>query len=157
LLSVGSTLQPTVLIYFPGTISYDIMPKDNQILIRVNDPMEKAVEEFAEDRDYNKAEASRKILESRLKGEGYLRRHYGDNDLEPMPDGGQIIEKLEDIENEVSSSDSEILGSDVEKLEKEAERKGHSVAHSPLNETSPYVLVTFGLVLMIALRVFGFI
>jgi CRISPR/Cas system-associated endonuclease Cas1 len=126
------------------------MPKDNQILIRVNDPMEKAVEEFAEDRDYNKAEASRKILESRLKGEGYLRRHYGDNDLEPMPDGGQIIEKLEDIENEVS-------GSDVEQLEKKAEREGYSVAHSPLNETSPYVLVTLVLVFFTTLRVFGFI
>jgi len=133
------------------------MPKDNQILIRVNDPMEKAVEEFAEDRDYNKAEASRKILESRLKGEGYLQRHYGDNDLEPMPDGGQIIEKLEDIEEEVSGSESTILGSnaDVEKLEKKAEREGYSVAYSPLNENSPYALVTLVLVFMITLRVFG--
>jgi hypothetical protein len=125
------------------------MPKENQILVRVNDPMNNAVEEFAEDRDYNKAEASRKILESRLKGEGYLRRQYGDDDLEPMPDGGQIIEKLEDIENEV-------LGSDVEELEKKAEREGYSVANSPLNE-NPYAVLTFVLSIMIALRVFGFI
>jgi hypothetical protein len=67
-----------------------------------------------------------------------------------MPDGGQIIEKLEDIENEVS-------GSDVEELEKKAEREGYSVAHSPVNKTSPYVLVTLVLVFFITLRVFGFI
>lgn len=77
------------------------MPKENQILVRVNDPMDNAVEEFAEDRDYTKAEASRKILESRLKGEGYLQRHYGDNDLEPLPDGGQVVEKIEEVEKEV--------------------------------------------------------
>lgn len=132
-----------ILIYFPGTISYDIMPKDNQILIRVNDPMEKAVEEFAEDRDYNKAEASRKILESRLKGEGYLRRHYGDNDLEPMPDGGQIIEKLENIENDLSEVERE-------------EEPGLSIAESPIN-TNPILVITLVLVFFITLRVFGFI
>lgn len=125
------------------------MTKENQILVRVNDPMNNAVEEFAEDRDYNKAEASRKILESRLKGEGYLRRHYGDNDLEPMPDGGQIIEKLEDIEEEVS-------GPKTEQLEEEAEQEGYSVANSPLNE-NPYAVLTFVLSIMITLRVFGFI
>ena len=84
------------------------MAKDNQILIRINDPMNEAVEEFAEDRDYNKAEASRKILESRLKGEGYLRRHYGDNDLEPMPDGGEIKNQLNSVHEEVNSVQEEV-------------------------------------------------
>ena len=94
-------------------ISYDIMPKENQILVRVNDPMDNAVEEFAEDRDYTKAEASRKILESRLKGEGYLQRHYGDNDLEPLPDGGQVVEKIEEVEKEVQRV-SESINSEEE-------------------------------------------
>jgi hypothetical protein len=119
------------------------MPKDNQILVRVNDPMKEAVEEFAEDRDYNKAEASRKILESRLKGEGYLRRHYGDNDLEPMPDGGQIIEKLENIENDLSEVERE-------------EEPGLSIAESPIN-TNPILVITLVLVFFITLKVFGFI
>jgi hypothetical protein len=87
-------------------ISYDIMPKENQILVRVNDPMDNAVEEFAEDRDYTKAEASRKILESRLKGEGYLRRQYGNDDLEPLPDGGQVLSKLESIDQRVDDTES---------------------------------------------------
>lgn len=94
-------------------ISYDIMPKENQILVRVNDPMDNAVEEFAEDRDYTKAEASRKILESRLKGEGYLRRQYGNDDLEPLPDGGQVVEKIEEVEKEVQKV-SQNLNSDQE-------------------------------------------
>ena len=82
------------------------MPKENQILVRVNDQMDNAVEEFAEDRDYTKAEASRKILESRLKGEGYLRRQYGDDDLEPLPDGGQVISKIESIERQIDDKES---------------------------------------------------
>ena len=89
------------------------MPKENQILVRVNDPMDNAVEEFAEDRDYTKAEASRKILESRLKGEGYLRRQYGNDDLEPLPDGGQVVEKIEEVEKEVQKV-SQNLNSDQE-------------------------------------------
>jgi heme oxygenase len=127
------------------------MAKDNQILVRVNDPTNESVEEFAEDRDLNKAEAVRKIVESRLKGEGYLQRHY-DNDVEPIPDGGQIMEKLDGIEKEVSESSSS-----VSELKKEAEEENLAVAESPFNDTDPFLVLTFALTVIIALGVFNVI
>jgi hypothetical protein len=61
------------------------MAKDNQVLVRLNDPQFEAFKEFAEDRDYNHAEASREIIKSRLAGEGYLQNQHYDS---PVTDGG---------------------------------------------------------------------
>jgi hypothetical protein len=48
------------------------MAKDNQINVRVNDRTNEAIEDFAEDKDYTKTEAVRRMVEGRLVGEGYM-------------------------------------------------------------------------------------
>ena len=83
------------------------MPKDNQILVRVNDPTNRAIEEFAEDRDYNKAEAVREIAKSRLTSEGYLNQElYGNPDA--IADGGEIKEQLDSVEKKLDSTEEKI-------------------------------------------------
>lgn len=80
------------------------MVKDNQVLVRLNDPQYEAFKEFADDRDYNHAEASREIIKSRLTGEGYLQsQHYGG----PVTDGG--IEKKVDETKQVLQNQSSQL------------------------------------------------
>ena len=92
---------------FLPVISQDIMPKDNQILVRVNDPTNSAIEEFAEDRDYNKAEAVREIAKSRLTSEGYLNQElYGNPDA--IPDGGEVKQKLDSVEEKLDSTEEKI-------------------------------------------------
>ena len=80
------------------------MVKDNQVLVRLNDPQFEAFKEFAEDRDYNHAEASREIIKSRLAGEGYLpNQHYGG----PVTDGG-IEQKVDETKQVLQSQSSEL-------------------------------------------------
>jgi len=80
------------------------MAKDNQVLVRLNDPQFEAFKKFAEDRDYNHAEASREIIKSRLAGEGYLQNQHYD----PIPDGGEIKDQLESVENQLESQSKEL-------------------------------------------------
>jgi hypothetical protein len=104
---------PGINICFPATISYDIMAKDNQILVRVNDPTDEAIESFAEKHDYTKAEAVRRMVEDRLAGEG----HMGDN--RAVPDGGQILNRIEAVEKSQQNRLDEIDRKVEENLEKE--------------------------------------
>ena len=80
------------------------MVKDNQVLVRLNDPQYEAFKEFAEDRDYNHAEASREIIKSRLAGEGYLQnQHYGG----PITDGG-IEQKVDETKQVLQNQSSQL-------------------------------------------------
>lgn len=79
------------------------MPKDNQYLVRVNDPTSKAIEEFAEDRDFNHAEAIREIVQSRLVSEGYLPKQYYGGPA--MADGGEIRELEAKIDQQTARQD----------------------------------------------------
>jgi len=81
------------------------MAKDNQVLVRLNDPQFEAFKEFAEDRDYNHAEASREIIKSRLAGEGYLQSQHYDS---PVTDGGQIVERLDQTDNRIEETNGRV-------------------------------------------------
>ena len=74
------------------------MAKDNQVLVRLNDPQFEAFKEFAEDRDYNHAEASREIIKSRLAGEGYL---------QTLTDGG-LQQKYNETQQALQNQSEEI-------------------------------------------------
>jgi hypothetical protein len=80
------------------------MAKDNQVLVRLNDPQFEAFKEFAEDRDYNHAEASREIIKSRLAGEGYLQNQHYDS---PVTDGG-IEEKFDETQQVLQDQSEEL-------------------------------------------------
>ena len=80
------------------------MAKDNQVLVRLNDPQFEAFKEFAEDRDYNHAEASREIIKSRLAGEGYLQNQHYDT----VTDGGEIKDQLESVESKIENQSKEL-------------------------------------------------
>lgn len=84
------------------------MAKDNQVLLRLNDPQFEAFKDFAEDRDYNDAEAAREIVKSRLSGEGYL--DY------PVTDGGQLVQEIEKTRKAVDGQ-SERIEEQSEKIE----------------------------------------
>jgi hypothetical protein len=79
------------------------MAKDNQIALRINDRTNEAVEQFAEEYDYNNAEAVRIILKDRLAGQGYL-----DEPRSAMTDGGEITEKIEHTQEQVQKTRSEV-------------------------------------------------
>jgi len=81
------------------------MAKDNQVLVRLNDPQFEAFKEFAEDRDYNHAEASREIIKSRLAGEGYLQREHYDS---PIADGGELLDEVQEAKKEIQSQSNQI-------------------------------------------------
>jgi hypothetical protein len=81
------------------------MAKNNQVLVRLNDPQFDAFKEFAEDRDYNHAEASREIIKSRLAGEGYLQREHYDS---PVADGGEVVEQIEKTQAQLQSQSEQI-------------------------------------------------
>lgn len=80
------------------------MAKDNQVLVRLNDPQFDAFKEFAEDRDYNHAEASREIIKSRLAGEGYLQNQHYDS---PVTDGG-IEERFDETQQVLQNQSDEL-------------------------------------------------
>lgn len=67
------------------------MAKDNQIAVRVNDPTYEAIKEYADEYDLTRAEAVRRMSERVLTGEGYLSGPA-------RADGGQVIERLDEIE-----------------------------------------------------------
>jgi len=78
------------------------MAKDNQILVRVNNPTNEAVEDFAEKYDYTKAEAVRRMVEDRLAGEGHLESGRA------VPDGGEILNRIDSIEQQQTQRLDEI-------------------------------------------------
>jgi hypothetical protein len=97
------------------------MAKDNQVLVRVNDPTNEAIEDFAEDHDYNKAEAVRRIVEDRLAGQGYLDLPAGS----AIPDGGEILSKTEEIGSRTEEIESRVNDLD-EQIEEVNEQSGIS-------------------------------
>jgi len=78
------------------------MAKDHQIAVRVNDPTYEAIESFAEKHDYTKAEAARRMIEDRLAGEGHLESGRA------VPDGGQILDRINAIEQQQTQRLDEI-------------------------------------------------
>lgn len=78
------------------------MAKDNQISVRVNDPTYEAIQSFAEKYDYTKAEAARRMIEDRLAGEGHLESGRA------VPDGGEILNRIEAVEQQQAQRLDEI-------------------------------------------------
>jgi hypothetical protein len=88
------------------------MAKDNQINVRVNDRTNEAIENFAEDKDYIKTEAVRRMVEGRLAGEGYL-------EGVAVSDGGTLIEdRLEAVEQrqQTIKNNQEQTATEIENL-----------------------------------------
>lgn len=75
--------------------------KDKQVLIRITEEQNEAIEEFAEDREYNKSEAVRKIVVSRLVGDGYL------EDGVLLADGG-LQREINHTQNQVRELSKEV-------------------------------------------------
>jgi len=92
------------------------MAKDNQINVRVNDRTNEAIEKFAEDKDYIKTEAVRRMVEGRLAGEGYL-------EGVAVSDGGQLVSEIETNRTAVQQAQNELENtrSEVSNLSEEIE------------------------------------
>jgi hypothetical protein len=92
------------------------MAKDNQINVRVNDRTNQAVEDFADDKDYTKVEAVRRMVEGRLAGEGYL-------EGVAISDGGQLVSEIETNRTAVQQAQNELENtrSEVSNLSEEIE------------------------------------
>jgi hypothetical protein len=92
------------------------MAKDNQINVRVNDRTNEAIENFAEDKDYIKTEAVRRMVEGRLAGEGYL-------EGVAVSDGGQLVNEIETNRTAVQQAQNELENtrSEVSNLSEEIE------------------------------------
>jgi hypothetical protein len=80
------------------------MAKDEQLLIRMNGRTKDAIEDFAEEYEYNTSEAARKMIKGRLAGEGYL-------EGATVVDGGMaegVDERLEDLDGELQDTRSKV-------------------------------------------------
>jgi len=87
------------------------MAKNNQILVRVNDPTNEAVENYAEEYDLNKAEAVREMAQRVLRGEGYL-----ETPGPAISDGG-VVEKIDQTNDEIEKTQQKVeeLNADIKK------------------------------------------
>lgn len=88
------------------------MAKDKQVLVRLTEEQNEALQEFAEDRDYNKSEAGRKILVSRLVGDGYLEEGIllADGGIHSELDrlGSQLQEHHDGLDNNLSQIEQKV-------------------------------------------------
>lgn len=80
------------------------MAKDEQLLIRMNGRTKDAIEDFAEEYEYNTSEAARKMIKGRLAGEGYL-------EGATVVDGGMsegVDQQIDELDGEIRETQDEI-------------------------------------------------
>jgi chromosome segregation ATPase len=78
--------------------------KDEQLLIRLNSRTKEAIEDFADEYEYNQSEAARKIMKGRLAAEGYL-------EGATVVDGGMsegVDQQIEELDGEIRETQDEI-------------------------------------------------
>jgi hypothetical protein len=97
------------------------MPKDNQVLVRVNDQTHEAIQEYKQDRDFNKAEACRRMIETRLVSEGYMEGVV-------RSDGG-IEEAVTNLSDEIDQTQSEVTAvyDEIEEFKSSMRQTGPSL------------------------------